>query len=94
MQIKMRIAKELSDLIFYCQSVSFKSFDDSRSRPYYVMSSFPEKKAMSLALAAESGGQPLVRCLSYLGVMFIASEFNSAVLCAITEILHYQNINC
>ena len=44
--------------------MTFKNFDDARTRPYYVMSSFAEKKAMSLAAHVVKGGNPL--------------EFNSA----------------
>eukprot|EP00042_Codosiga_hollandica_P058066 m.871235 g.871235 ORF g.871235 m.871235 type:complete len:895 (-) comp59761_c1_seq4:1897-4581(-) len=58
LQSKLRIHLELSDLIFYAQSVTFKSFEDSRVRPFYVMSSFMEKKAMMFAVATERGGQP------------------------------------
>lgn len=46
---KMRISKKLSDLIYYSQSVQFKSFAQSAKDPYYTMSSFVEKKANFLA---------------------------------------------
>lgn len=59
LQVRMRIAKELSDLIYYAQSVTFKSFEDSKTRPYMVMSSFAEKKAMALCADPLKGGQPM-----------------------------------
>lgn len=46
---KMSIAKEFSDLVFYVQSTHFKDFRHSKTAcKYQVMSSFGEKKAMSL----------------------------------------------
>lgn len=54
LQRKMRIAKELSDLVFYCYSVPFRDFETStKSFPYNAMSSWNEKKAA--AVCAERG---------------------------------------
>ncbi len=49
MQAKMRIHKDLSDLIYYVQSVHFHDFESTVSQAFYTMSSFPEKKAMAFA---------------------------------------------
>ena len=57
-QKKLKIHRELSDLIFYSHSVSFKGFQNSKdTAEYQHMSSFAEKKAM--ALSNERSGQPL-----------------------------------
>ena len=48
-QKKFKIARNLSDLIFYSQSVTFRSFDDSRTAPFQVMSSFTERKAVGVS---------------------------------------------
>ena len=57
LQRKFKIHKELSDLIFYCQAVSFRDFGVSKAGPYQHMSSWPEKKAFSVI--ARSSGQPV-----------------------------------
>ncbi len=44
------IHKHLSDLVFYSQSVTFKTFEDCKSAPFYHMSSFGEKKGLSFVL--------------------------------------------
>ncbi|ESN98658.1 hypothetical protein HELRODRAFT_94839, partial [Helobdella robusta] len=45
----IKMAKELSDLIVYCQAKSFKSFDSSKNNDkHYEMCSFKEKKALRL----------------------------------------------
>jgi phosphatidylinositol phospholipase C gamma-1 len=53
LQRKMKIAKELSDLVYYCYSVPFRDFDTSKSVPYNAMSSWNEKKAA--AVCAQRG---------------------------------------
>lgn len=54
---KMKIARSLSDLIYYVRSTPFVSFEESRKQPFYNMSSFGEKKAMVLANPPEQNGQ-------------------------------------
>ncbi|KAK3540985.1 hypothetical protein QTP86_008199 [Hemibagrus guttatus] len=47
---KIRLAKELSDLVIYCKSVHFNSFEHSREKQScYEMASFKESKAKNLA---------------------------------------------
>lgn len=47
---KLKLAKELSNMVIYCQSVHFHSFEDARkNQSFYEMSSFKEGKAKSLA---------------------------------------------
>uniref|UniRef100_A0A8C5HPM9 Phosphoinositide phospholipase C n=1 Tax=Gouania willdenowi TaxID=441366 RepID=A0A8C5HPM9_GOUWI len=47
---KLKLAKELSDMVIYCKSVHFNGFDDARRNlSFYEMSSFKEGKAMTLA---------------------------------------------
>ncbi|KAJ8279539.1 hypothetical protein COCON_G00066050 [Conger conger] len=47
---KMKLAKELSDIVVYCKSVHFSGFDHARdNQAFYEMSSFKENKAMNLA---------------------------------------------
>ncbi|XP_051970490.1 1-phosphatidylinositol 4,5-bisphosphate phosphodiesterase delta-1a [Xyrauchen texanus] len=47
---KIKLAKELSDLVIYCKSVHFSSFEHSRdNQNFYEMASFKESKAMNLA---------------------------------------------
>lgn len=47
---KIKLAKELSDLVIYCKSVHFSNFEHSRdSQAFYEMASFKETKAMNLA---------------------------------------------
>lgn len=46
----MKLAKELSDIVIYCKSVHFNSFEDARDKQaFYEMSSFKETKALQLA---------------------------------------------
>lgn len=45
---KMKIAVDLSDLIFYCTSVKWKDWQTSQQGGYQLMSSFGEKKAITL----------------------------------------------
>ncbi|XP_005297185.2 1-phosphatidylinositol 4,5-bisphosphate phosphodiesterase delta-1 isoform X2 [Chrysemys picta bellii] len=52
--VKLKLAKELSDIVIYCKSVHFQGFDNTISpRAFYEMSSFTESKAQKLA--QESG---------------------------------------
>ncbi|XP_070570893.1 1-phosphatidylinositol 4,5-bisphosphate phosphodiesterase delta-1-like [Ptychodera flava] len=47
---KLKLAKELSDLVVLCKSVHFSSFEHTRENySFYEMSSFGESKALSLA---------------------------------------------
>ncbi|KAL2085120.1 hypothetical protein ACEWY4_018440 [Coilia grayii] len=47
---KMKLAKELSELVVYCKSVHFSGFEHARdSHAFYEMASFKEGKALSLA---------------------------------------------
>uniref|UniRef100_A0A673BAT8 Phosphoinositide phospholipase C n=1 Tax=Sphaeramia orbicularis TaxID=375764 RepID=A0A673BAT8_9TELE len=47
---KLKLAKELSDMVIYCKSVHFHGFEDARQNlSFYEMSSFKEKKAIALA---------------------------------------------
>ncbi|KAG7488704.1 hypothetical protein MATL_G00037290 [Megalops atlanticus] len=47
---KIKLAKELSDIVIYCKSVHFAGFDHAReNQAFYEMSSFKESKALSLA---------------------------------------------
>lgn len=47
---KIKLAKELSDLVIYCKSVHFSSFEQSRKKQvFYEMASFKEGKAVILA---------------------------------------------
>lgn len=53
---KIKLAKELSDLVLYCKSVHFGGFEHAKdSQDFYEMSSFKESKAFSLA--ETSGGK-------------------------------------
>lgn len=53
---KLKLAKELSDMVIYCKSVHFSGFEDARRNlSFYEMSSFKEGKAMKLV--EESGEQ-------------------------------------
>uniref|UniRef100_A0A672P2E2 Phosphoinositide phospholipase C n=1 Tax=Sinocyclocheilus grahami TaxID=75366 RepID=A0A672P2E2_SINGR len=46
---KIKLAKELSDLVIYCKSVHFSNFEHSRDyHAFYEMASFKESKAMNL----------------------------------------------
>ncbi|XP_051538475.1 1-phosphatidylinositol 4,5-bisphosphate phosphodiesterase delta-1-like isoform X2 [Myxocyprinus asiaticus] len=47
---KIKLAKELSDLVIYCKSVHFSGFEHSKdNQAFYEMASFKESKAMNLA---------------------------------------------
>ncbi|KAI1902200.1 hypothetical protein AGOR_G00042260 [Albula goreensis] len=47
---KLKLAKELSDIVIYCKSVHFHGFEDARDNlAFYEMSSFKEGKAEKLA---------------------------------------------
>uniref|UniRef100_A0A672HD11 Phosphoinositide phospholipase C n=1 Tax=Salarias fasciatus TaxID=181472 RepID=A0A672HD11_SALFA len=47
---KMKLAKQLSDIVIYCKSVHFHGFEHARdNQDFYEMSSFKESKAFSLA---------------------------------------------
>ncbi|KAJ8337237.1 hypothetical protein SKAU_G00384570 [Synaphobranchus kaupii] len=47
---KLKLAKELSNIVIYCKSVHFNGFEDARdNRAFYEMSSFKEGKAVKLA---------------------------------------------
>lgn len=47
---KMKLAKQLSDIVIYCKSVHFNGFEHARDKQaFYEMSSFKESKAFSLA---------------------------------------------
>uniref|UniRef100_A0A8C6SVA8 Phosphoinositide phospholipase C n=1 Tax=Neogobius melanostomus TaxID=47308 RepID=A0A8C6SVA8_9GOBI len=47
---KMKLAKELSDIVIYCKSVHFHGFEHSKdNQAFYEMSSFKESKAFGLA---------------------------------------------
>uniref|UniRef100_A0A672R5X9 Phosphoinositide phospholipase C n=1 Tax=Sinocyclocheilus grahami TaxID=75366 RepID=A0A672R5X9_SINGR len=47
---KIKLAKELSDMVIYCKSVHFSTFEHSRdNHNFYEMASFKESKAMNLA---------------------------------------------
>ncbi|KAM9436890.1 1-phosphatidylinositol 4,5-bisphosphate phosphodiesterase delta-1-like [Clarias gariepinus] len=53
---KIKLAKELSDLVIYCESVEFTSFEDSHDKQAcYEMSSFKESKAKHLAETTATG---------------------------------------
>uniref|UniRef100_A0A672NZV9 Phosphoinositide phospholipase C n=1 Tax=Sinocyclocheilus grahami TaxID=75366 RepID=A0A672NZV9_SINGR len=55
---KIKLAKELSDLVIYCKSVHFSNFEHSRDyHAFYEMASFKESKAMNLA---ENSGKPRI----------------------------------
>ncbi|KAF7669274.1 hypothetical protein LDENG_00203320 [Lucifuga dentata] len=47
---KMKLAKELSDMVIYCKSVHFNGFEHAKdNQAFYEMSSFKESKALKLA---------------------------------------------
>ncbi|XP_040023601.2 1-phosphatidylinositol 4,5-bisphosphate phosphodiesterase delta-1a isoform X1 [Gasterosteus aculeatus] len=47
---KIKLAKELSNIVVYCKSVHFNSFDHAKEmQAFYEMSSFKESKALTLA---------------------------------------------
>ncbi|XP_016318518.1 1-phosphatidylinositol 4,5-bisphosphate phosphodiesterase delta-1-like [Sinocyclocheilus anshuiensis] len=55
---KIKLAKELSDLVIYCKSVHFSNFEHSRDyHAFYEMASFKESKAMNLA---ENSATPFI----------------------------------
>ncbi|XP_047424300.1 1-phosphatidylinositol 4,5-bisphosphate phosphodiesterase delta-1a isoform X2 [Mugil cephalus] len=47
---KIKLAKQLSDIVVYCKSVHFNSFEHAKdNQAFYEMSSFKESKAFNLA---------------------------------------------
>uniref|UniRef100_A0A3Q3WJX9 Phosphoinositide phospholipase C n=1 Tax=Mola mola TaxID=94237 RepID=A0A3Q3WJX9_MOLML len=47
---KIKLAKQLSDIVIYCKSVHFNGFEHAReNQEFYEMSSFKENKAFNLA---------------------------------------------
>lgn len=54
MKVRMKITKDLSDLIFYSQSVPFHKWDISQQSPYQVMSSWKEVPAMKTATGPDA----------------------------------------
>ncbi|CAN9506311.1 unnamed protein product [Ophioblennius macclurei] len=47
---KMKLAKQLSDIVIYCKSVHFHGFEHAKdNQAFYEMSSFKESKAFNLA---------------------------------------------
>ncbi|XP_028289760.1 1-phosphatidylinositol 4,5-bisphosphate phosphodiesterase delta-1a isoform X2 [Gouania willdenowi] len=47
---KIKLAKQLSDIVIYCKSVHFSGFEHARdNQDFYEMSSFKESKAFNLA---------------------------------------------
>nr|XP_046149031.1 1-phosphatidylinositol 4,5-bisphosphate phosphodiesterase delta-1-like [Oncorhynchus gorbuscha] len=50
---KIKLAKQLSDLVIYCKSVHFSGFEHAKdNQAFYEMSSFKESKAVNLAETA------------------------------------------
>uniref|UniRef100_A0A8K9V2A8 Phosphoinositide phospholipase C n=1 Tax=Oncorhynchus mykiss TaxID=8022 RepID=A0A8K9V2A8_ONCMY len=50
---KIKLAKQLSDLVIYCRSVHFSGFEHAKdNQAFYEMSSFKESKAVNLAETA------------------------------------------
>lgn len=59
---KIKLAKELSDIVIYCKSVHFNGFEHAKdNQAFYEMSSFKESKALSLA--QNSGKRNSMICL-------------------------------
>ncbi|XP_063075169.1 1-phosphatidylinositol 4,5-bisphosphate phosphodiesterase delta-1b isoform X2 [Engraulis encrasicolus] len=55
---KLKLAKELSDIVIYCKSVHFHGFEDAKENlGFYEMSSFKEGKAVKLA---EESARPYI----------------------------------
>lgn len=53
---KIKLAKQLSDVVIYCKSVHFNSFEHSKNnQAFYEMSSFKESKAFQLAETSATG---------------------------------------
>jgi hypothetical protein len=69
----MGIHKDLSDLVYYVQSISFHSFEDSRTKPFYTMSSLAEKKALGFANDGAPNGAAVV-CF-FLFFFFVIFKF-------------------
>ena len=47
---KIKLAKELSDIVIYCKSVHFNGFEHAKdNQAFYEMSSLKESKAFNLA---------------------------------------------
>ncbi|XP_074055368.1 1-phosphatidylinositol 4,5-bisphosphate phosphodiesterase delta-1 isoform X2 [Macrotis lagotis] len=64
---KLKLAKELSDLVIYCKSVHFQGFQDSA---FYEMSSFGENRA--LKLIQESGNNFIRHNINHLSRIYPA----------------------
>ena len=59
---KIKLAKELSDIVIYCKSVHFNGFEHAKdNQAFYEMSSFKESKAFSLA---ENSGKNHIKLTS------------------------------
>lgn len=53
---KLKLAKELSDMVIYVKSVHFNGFEDAKKNlSFYEMSSYKEGKAVKLA---DESGEP------------------------------------
>uniref|UniRef100_A0AAR2LCL0 Phosphoinositide phospholipase C n=1 Tax=Pygocentrus nattereri TaxID=42514 RepID=A0AAR2LCL0_PYGNA len=58
---KIKLAKELSDLVIYCKSVHFNSFEHAKEKQaFYEMASFKESKAKTLA---DNSGNTFYVCI-------------------------------
>lgn len=76
---KIKLAKELSDLVIYCKSVHFSGFEHARdNQAFYEMSSFKESKAVNLA---ETSGWNLTGFSAKLYWYCIANTFVSCCGC-------------
>lgn len=63
---KIKLAKQLSDVVIYCKSVHFNGFEHAKdSHAFYEMSSFKESKAFNLA---ESSGKERISLTSLTNV--------------------------
>lgn len=63
---KIKLAKQLSDVVIYCKSVHFNGFEHAKdSHAFYEMSSFKESKAFNLA---ESSGKERISCSHEMGM--------------------------
>ncbi|XP_044512699.1 1-phosphatidylinositol 4,5-bisphosphate phosphodiesterase delta-1 isoform X1 [Gracilinanus agilis] len=68
---KLKLAKELSDLVVYCKSVHFQGFREPASGPaFYEMASFTENRA--LKLAQESGNSFIRHNIKHLSRIYPA----------------------
>lgn len=62
---KLKLAKELSDMVIYCKSVHFDGFEDARKNlSFYEMSSFKEGKAVNLAEESGEGHKKVLQLKS------------------------------